>query len=162
LDLRNFQHLLRHIKRRGDKGNKVLQILAGIALGWGKRRGLGCSRLAEKQNRRKEGENRKPPAAFDTVNDVRNSSHNTILWAARNIVESQAALTRHAVILSMDSPRPLSVMSGRRREINAIEPLNAKDLRGDVLESATARSEESRSGLFRRETAGRDASLRSA
>jgi hypothetical protein len=35
----------------------------------------------------------------------------------------------------MHSQKWLSVMSGRRREINAIEPLNAKDLRGDVLES---------------------------
>ena len=65
----------------------MLQIFAGIALGWGKRRGLGCGRLAEKQNRRKNGENRKPAAAFDTVNDGRNSSHNTILWVARHVVE---------------------------------------------------------------------------
>jgi hypothetical protein len=87
LDLGNFQHLLRHIEGRGDKGNKVLQILAGIALGGGKRRGLGCGRLAEKQNRRKNREDRKPATSLDSVIDARNSSHKTILWVARNIVE---------------------------------------------------------------------------
>ena len=36
--------------------------------------------------------------------------------------------------VSVHSRKRLSVMSGRRRETNVIEPLNANDLRGDVLE----------------------------
>jgi hypothetical protein len=91
---------LRHIEGRGDKGHKVLQIFAGIALGWGKGRGLGRGRLAEKQKRWNKGENRKPAAAFDTVNEARNSSHKTILWVARNIVEG---VERRESKLTVDS-----------------------------------------------------------
>jgi len=45
-----------------------------------------------------------------------------------------------AVILSMHIRKQLSVMSGRRRETGAIDPLKAMELRAGVWESAPSLS----------------------